>query len=115
MVSGVELRGYLDFAVETAHEAGRLTLGYFRTGAARPELKDDDTPVTVADREAERLMRARISGRYPGHAVVGEEYGEEGGTKGMRWILDPIDGTKAFVRGVPLYGVLVGLEIEGSC
>ena len=114
-MSGVELRGYLEFAVETAHEAGRLTLGYFRTGAARPELKDDDTPVTVADREAERLMRARISERYPGHAVVGEEYGEEGGAGGLRWILDPIDGTKAFVRGVPLYGVLVALEIEGSC
>ena len=111
----MDLRAHLDFAVETAHEAGRLTLGYFRTGAARPEFKDDDTPVTAADREAERLMRARISERYPGHAVVGEEYGEGGGTGGLRWILDPIDGTKAFVRGVPLYGVLVGLEVEGAC
>ena len=114
----MDLRPYLDFAVETAHEAGRLTLGYFRTGSARPEVKVDDTPVTAADREAERLMRARISARYPGHAIVGEEYGDEGGGPegtGLRWILDPIDGTKAFVRGVPLYGVLIGLEIEGSC
>ncbi len=74
IVSGVELRGYLDFAVETAYQAGRLTLGYFRAGASRPEIKADDTPVTAADREAERLIRARISEKYPGHAVVGEEY-----------------------------------------
>ncbi len=117
MVLGVELRGYLDFAVGTAYEAGRLTLGYFRTGVVRSEFKADDTPVTAADREAERLIRVRISEKYPAHAVVGEEYGAESGAEGTihRWIVDPIDGTKAFVRGVPLYGVLIGLEIEGSC
>ena len=115
MVSGVELRDHLDFAVETAYEAGRLTLGSFRTGAARPEFKDDDTPVTAADGAAERLMRTRIKEKYPGHAVVGEEYGAEGEGTSLRWILDPIDGTKAFVRGVPLYAVLIGLEIEGQC
>lgn len=115
MVSGVELRDLLDFAARTAYEAGRLTLGYFRTGEAPPELKPDDTPVTVADREAERLIRARISARYPGHAVVGEEYGADEGGSSHRWIVDPIDGTRAFVRGVPLYGVLIGLEIEGRC
>lgn len=114
MVRGMDLRHFLDFAVETAYEAGRLTLGYFRTGAARPEFKDDDTPVTAADREAERLMRDRITKKYPGHAIVGEEYGAEGEAS-LRWILDPIDGTKAFVRGVPLYAVLIGLEIEGQC
>ena len=114
MVSSVNLREYLDFAAQTAYEAGRLTLGYFRTGVMRPELKPDDTPVTVADREAERLIRAKIGARYPGHAVVGEEYGVEGDSS-HRWIVDPIDGTKAFVRGVPLYGVLIGLEIEGTC
>jgi histidinol-phosphatase len=116
MVSDVELRSYLDFAAQTAYEAGRLTLGYFRTGAMRPELKPDDTPVTVADREAEKLIRARIRAKYPGHAVVGEEYGfEEGTDSSHRWIVDPIDGTRAFARGVPLYGVLIGLEIEGRC
>jgi histidinol-phosphatase len=114
MVSGVGLREYLDFAAQTSYEAGRLTLGYFRTGETRPELKPDDTPVTAADREAERLIRARIGARYPGHAVVGEEYGAEGDSSHL-WIVDPIDGTKAFVRGVPLYGVLIGLEIEGAC
>ena len=112
----MDLRPYLEFAVQTAYEAGRLTLGYFGTAAARPEFKADETPVTVADREAEKLIRARIGDRYPSHAIVGEEFGEDGrGDADHRWILDPIDGTKAFVRGVPLYGVLIGLEIEGVC
>jgi histidinol-phosphatase len=116
MVSGVDLRDHLDFATRTAYEAGRLTLGYFRTGTMRPELKPDDTPVTAADREAERLIRTRIGTRHPRHAVVGEEYGaEEGADASHRWLVDPIDGTRAFVRGVPLYDVLVGLEIEGRC
>jgi len=113
-LAGVDLTGYLDFATQTAYEAGRLTLGYFRTQAARPDRKPDGTEVTIADREAERLIRDRISERYPGHAVVGEEYGEEGEAS-HRWIVDPIDGTRAFVRGVPLYAVLIGLEIEGVC
>jgi len=112
----MNLRNYLDFAARTAYEAGRLTLGYFGTAAARPDTKPDDTPVTAADREAERLMRAAIRDKYPAHAVVGEEFEDEGDERAShRWVLDPIDGTKAFVRGVPLYGVLIGLEIEGRC
>jgi histidinol-phosphatase len=112
----VKLRSYLDFGVQTAYEAGRLTLGYFGTQAARPEFKSDETPVTVADREAERLIRERIGARYPKHAILGEEYGEaEGSDPDHRWVVDPIDGTKSFVRGVPLFGVLIGLEIEGVC
>jgi myo-inositol-1(or 4)-monophosphatase len=112
----VNLRPYLEFATQTAYEAGRLTLGYFGTEAARPEFKADDTPVTVADREAEKLIRDRIGARYPRHSVLGEEYGEtEGADPNHRWILDPIDGTQSFVRGVPLYGVLIGLEIQGVC
>jgi histidinol-phosphatase len=112
----VNLRPYLEFAIQTAYEAGRLTLGYFGTEAARPEFKADETPVTVADREAEQLIRARIAARYPKHAVLGEEYGEtKGSDEDHRWVLDPIDGTKSFVRGVPLYGVLIGLEIDGVC
>jgi histidinol-phosphatase len=110
----VKLRPYLEFAVQSAYEAGRLTLGYFGTEAARPEFKADDTPVTVADREAERLIRGRIEARYPNHGVLGEEFGETARSDSDHlWILDPIDGTKSFVRGVPLYGVLIGLEIDG--
>ena len=112
----MNLQPYLEFATQTAYEAGRLTLGYFGTEAASPELKADDTPVTVADREAEKLIRDSIGGRYPNHTVLGEEYGEvEGADSDLRWILDPIDGTKSFVRGVPLYAVLIGLEIQGVC
>ncbi len=112
----MDLRDHLEFAAQIAYEAGRLTLGYFGTAAARPEMKPDDTPVTVADREAERLMRAAIREKYPRHAIVGEEFENEGDEDANhRWVLDPIDGTKAFVRGVPLYGVLIGLEIEGRC
>ena len=112
----MNLRPHLEFAVQTAYEAGRLTLGYFGTEAARPEFKADDTPVTVADREAERLIRGRIEARYPHHAILGEEFGETRRPDSDHlWILDPIDGTKSFVRGVPLYGVLIGLEIDGVC
>ncbi len=109
-------QSYLDFAVETAYLAGRLTLGYFH-GETSTDFKSDDTPVTAADRAAERLIRRRIEKNYPGHAIIGEEYGISGGDSDQephRWIIDPIDGTKSFIRGVPLYGVLIGLEVEGS-
>ena len=108
------LRDYLDFATETANLAGKVTLGYFQTGV-RPDFKEDDTPVTIADQKAESLIRELIQARFPNHAIIGEEYGEsisEGATH--RWFIDPIDGTKAFVRGVPLYAVLIGLEIKGA-
>lgn len=110
------LRAYLDFAVETAWQAGRLTLGYFQTGL-RPDFKADASPVTIADRESEQLIRRRIEERYPNHAIFGEEYGGPEQAEGYshRWWIDPIDGTRSFVRGVPLYGVLLGLEIEGRC
>lgn len=106
-------RDYLEFATETAFVAGRLTLGYFHTGV-RPDTKADETPVTVADRASEALIRSRIEARFPAHAIVGEEYGTEdrGGNATHRWYVDPIDGTKSFIRGVPLYAVLIGLEVE---
>jgi myo-inositol-1(or 4)-monophosphatase len=107
-------QSYLSFAIETAYLAGRLTLGYFQTGI-RPDFKADDTPVTVADRKAEELIRARIEKQCPRHAIVGEEYGmNENKEASHRWFIDPIDGTKSFLRGVPLYAVLIGLEIEGA-
>ena len=110
----LSLQPYLDFAVATAHEAGRLTLAHFQTGV-RPDFKADDSPVTVADRQAEELIRQRIERQYSGHAIVGEEYGrKETANATHRWFVDPIDGTKSFIRGVPLYGVLLGLEIEGK-
>ncbi|MDM8519835.1 inositol monophosphatase family protein [Anaerolineales bacterium HSG6] len=108
------LRPYLDFAIETAWQAGQLTLGYFQTDI-RPTFKADASPVTVADKEAEKLIRQRIEKRFPSHAIVGEEFGHtETMGQSHRWFIDPIDGTRSFVRGVPLYGVLIGLEIEGQ-
>ena len=106
------LKDYLAFALETAVEAGRSVLEHYQTGVA-VELKADQSPVTLADRGAERLIRQAIAARYPGHAIVGEEYGADDRRSPFRWIVDPIDGTKSFVRGVPLFGVLVALEIEG--
>lgn len=113
------LRDYLDFAIETAWQAGQLTLGYYQTGL-QPDFKSDESPVTIADRKAEQFIRSQIEQRYPGHIIIGEEYGgpsllEETEGSDHRWLIDPIDGTRAFVRGVPLYAVLIGLEIEGKC
>jgi histidinol-phosphatase len=102
-----------EVATEAAYLAGKRTLAYFNTGV-RPDLKADKTPVTIADREAERLLRERILSVYPDHAILGEEEGESSGSAPYRWIIDPIDGTKAFVAGVPLYGVLIGVEVRGE-
>jgi histidinol-phosphatase len=109
----MNLHTYFEFTTELAYRAGRITLGYFNTGI-RPDYKADDTPVTAADRAAEEFLRVEIEKRYPTHAIVGEELGKKAGQGNpYRWIIDPIDGTKSFMRGVPLYAVLVGLEIEG--
>ena len=113
MISDLSMRGLMDFAAATVYAAGRLTLGYFGTGI-HPDFKADDSPVTVADRLSEELIRREIEARYPGHSIVGEEYGvKEAAGASHRWLVDPIDGTRSFMRGVPLYGVLLGLEIDG--
>lgn len=103
------LQRRLDWAVEIAREAGRLTLRYFRQSDLRVERKQDDSPVTVADREAEALLRRRIAERFPDDGILGEELGTEEGTSGYQWVLDPIDGTKSFIHGVPLYTTLVAV------
>ena len=108
------LRDHLNFAVETAYLAGRMTLAYYQTGL-RPDLKADQSPVTVADRQTEELIRSRIEKEYPRHEILGEEFGTSRVVGAShRWLVDPIDGTKSFVQGVPLYAVLIALEIEGQ-
>ena len=97
----------LQFAVSLAREGGDLTVPYFRSPNLQIELKPDSSFVTVADREAERLMRRRLDEAFPTDGVVGEEWGVKEGSSGFTWYLDPVDGTEAFVRGVPLYGTLV--------
>ncbi len=114
MTTQHNLRPYLDFALDAAWQAGRLTLQYFQA-AFDVEWKQDESPVTVADRGAEQLLRRLIEAKYPDHAIVGEEFGDDHARDAtFRWILDPIDGTRSFIRGVPLYAVLVGLEVEGE-
>ncbi len=107
------LRNVLDFAVEVAWRAGRITLAHYQTGVAA-ETKPDATPVTVADRESERLVRELIEARFPNDGLLGEEFGQTRPDAVRRWIVDPIDGTRSFVRGVPLYGVLLALEEAGE-
>jgi histidinol-phosphatase len=107
----------LAFALELADLADRVSLGYFRRLASLfVESKADLSPVSEADREVERLLRRRIAGARPGHAVVGEEFGQSTGdsTGAPRWILDPIDGTRKFVRGMPGWATLIALEDEGE-
>jgi len=104
----------LDFALQAARRAGEIIMPYYQQGDAGVETKGDGSPVTLADRGAERELRRLIRERFPDDGVLGEEYGEQPGRSGRRWILDPIDGTKAFVRGVPLFGVLIGLEQDGE-
>lgn len=106
-----EVLELLDFATTLAQEAGNVTLKYFGR-IVDFEAKEDGSPVTVADQEAERLIRGRIKSRYPSHAILGEEYGESNAGARIRWILDPIDATRSFMRGVPLYGVLIGIEVD---
>ena len=108
-----ELNELLQFAVDLGRGAGDITLEYFRR---KPETstKSDGSYVTIADRQAERYLREQIAKRFPDDSVLGEEEGESSGRSGRRWIVDPIDGTFAFVHGVPFYGVLIALEIEGE-
>lgn len=110
---GEEWREELTDAVEIAEAGGAATLEWFQAGPA-VERKADGSPVTVADRASERMMREALAERYPDDGVLGEEAGESAGGSGRRWILDPIDGTRSFIHGVPLYGVMVALEADGE-
>src|SRR6476659_8601916 len=104
-----EIAERLQFAVEIAREAGDGTLRYFRRSDLAVERKADHSPVTVADCSAEELLRQRIGERFSQDAILGEEFGEQAGRSGFQWVLDPIDGTKSFIHGVPLYTTLVAV------
>jgi histidinol-phosphatase len=104
----------LELACSIAQCAGELTLTYFRQDGLHVDRKSDDSPVTIADREAELLLRRRIEEMFPDDAILGEEFPARPGTSGFRWILDPIDGTKSFITGVPLYATLIGIDRDGA-
>lgn len=99
-------------AVEAARAAGEIAMRYYR-GGFEVTLKPDRTPVTQADREAEQAIRAILGRAFPGHGFLGEELGAEGPAD-ARWIIDPIDGTKNFVRRIPVWAVLIALEEGGQ-
>ena len=108
------LEGRLQFALELALSTGKETLPFFRTGQLQVERKRDKSPVTAADKAAEQRAREMISNRYPGDAILGEEFGVVAGESEYEWIIDPIDGTKSFISGVPLYSTLVGMTVAGD-
>ncbi|RKG87406.1 histidinol-phosphatase [Corallococcus terminator] len=105
-------RDLMEAAADVARKAGDVALGFFRGGIA-VDTKSDGTPVTVADRTAEWTARQWLEERFPDDGILGEEFGETRPGAKRRWILDPIDGTKTFIRGVPLWGTLVAVA-EGE-
>jgi histidinol-phosphatase len=111
--SAAQLEGWLAFAQAACDAADGVALGHFRRDL-EIMTKPDHSFVTVADQAVERLIRERIRAAYPDHGLVGEEYGSEAGSARCRWYIDPIDGTHNFIRGVPLFGTLLALEVDGE-
>lgn len=111
--SAAEIEAWLRFAQEAADEADRIALGAYQT-ELHVDTKLDGTFVTDADRAIEHGIRRRIADAYPGHGVVGEEFGQEGSGAAERWYLDPIDGTHNFMRGLPLFATLLAVERDGE-
>ena len=104
--------GRLTTLIEVAHAAGDLTLDYYRTAGLEVEAKVDDSPVTIADKSAEQLVRRKLAAAFDEDTVQGEEFADAVGVSRYRWIVDPIDGTKSFVCGVPLYSTLLALLVD---
>jgi histidinol phosphatase-like enzyme (inositol monophosphatase family) len=110
-VVSIQLDNLMDFAVRTAERAGRITLEHF--GRVVVDRKADGSEVTAADHAAEDYIRRMIAEKFPDDGIVGEEGASVAGTSGRNWIIDPIDGTRIFASGVPLYGVLIAVETGG--
>jgi histidinol-phosphatase len=102
-----------NLAIDAARQAGDQARRYFE-GSIEVEWKADESPVTVADKKGEEIIRSAVKQYFPGDGFLGEEYGDEPSTTGFRWIIDPIDGTRSFVRKIPIWGTLVGLEYRGE-
>lgn len=100
-------------ASKFAKAGGDITLNYFKK-EYRLDFKKDDSPVTNADREAEACIRKLINEKYPGHGIIGEEFGSENTESDVVWVLDPIDGTQSFIHGIPFYTTLIGILVKGK-
>ncbi len=109
----IDTNQYLEFIKELTEKSGAIIRKQYRSPSLHVESKADTSPVTETDRAAEKLLRTEITRRYPEHGIVGEEYGEENPSAEFVWMLDPIDGTKSFVAGCPLFGTLICLLYQG--
>src|SRR6185369_2331030 len=105
-----DLSSRLNLALNAARDAEKIILEYYQSSGLSVDRKKDSSPVTIADRRAEEFIRGEIVKQFPSDAILGEEFGDTPGTSGFRWILDPLDGTKSFIHGVPLFGTLIGVE-----
>jgi myo-inositol-1(or 4)-monophosphatase len=110
----MDLTPFRTFMAELARTSGEFIRPHFGNPALAVETKSDATPVTLADRGAEQLMRGLIGRKFPTHGIIGEEYGSENPGAELVWVLDPIDGTKSFITGVPLWGTLIALLHQGQ-
>jgi len=110
----VNLDPYRAFVSELAAQSGDFIRPFFGQPGLAVEFKEDESPVTQADRGAEELMRAMIARKFPTHGIKGEEFGDVNGDAEFTWVLDPIDGTKAFAAACPLFGTLIALLHEGQ-
>lgn len=111
--AALDLAAIAEFAAGAAQASGRIALDWFRQEVA-VDVKSDHSPVTEADRAVEADLREKISAAYPRHAILGEEYGAAGAEGAPLWVIDPIDGTRSFITGWPIWGTLVALAVERS-
>ena len=102
-----------ELAQEAARKAGDLARGFYET-TFDVEKKADNSPVTIADKQAEQLIRQMVAQHFPDDGFLGEEFGDQPGASGFRWVIDPIDGTRSFVRHIPIWATLIGLEYRGE-
>lgn len=116
-VSDAELAELTDFANDLADAARLVITRHYRSDLSVSHKASDmprGQPVTVADRDAEQAMRGMIAAHYPDHGIVGEEHGATNADADWQWVLDPIDGTRAFIAGMPMFGTLIGLTYHGA-
>ena len=106
-------RNRYELAVEAARQAGDLARAYYET-TFDIETKTDSSPVTIADKQAEQLIRGLVAQHFPNDGFLGEEFGDQPGDSGFRWVIDPIDGTRSFVRHIPIWATLIGIEYRGE-
>jgi len=110
----MDLAPYRAFLIELAEKSGDFIRPLFANPSLAVEFKADESPVTAADKGAEKLLRALIAEKFPSHGVIGEEFGNDRPDAEFVWVLDPIDGTKSFITGVPLFGTLIALMYQGQ-